>query len=1122
MRSTSEYLSRVFCRFIGVLLPAIFLFVESHTSCTSAATQVEDDDVLQRVQRASARQVIPLAEGWEVQAKGTNEWHEIDIQDSWEKVLGVDFDGIATYRIRLPEFPPAQGRVFLRFHAIATDATVFLDGVELGQHLGGWTPFQVDLTDRNASLRMLTVRVDERVGHNTQGFLPVFIPHFGGIWKPAEIILTPARITFDDLRLYAAGWSDGDSIEISAPLFAPGNRRRDIHVGARIVGNHSEELNSSPDDKPQVDERNRAWTWSSANSLDDSESEWPIDSTNRIFLRPKHVRRWSPEDPHRYRIELVIQDRESGELLEQMEVRAAIRHVAVNGAQIQLNGKPIQVRGVLNWGYAPPRFAPTLSEEFMRRELVRIKAAGFNLMKFCLWIPPRRYLELCDEMGVLAWVEYPTWHPKLTGEYLRELEGEYDEFFAYDRNHPAIILRSLTCETGPSAELEVIQRLYDQAHASIPYCIVEDDSSWIGWNRVHDFYDDHPYGNNHTWRSTLQRLKKYIAERQLKPLMLGEAIAADTWTNLEASESTRREDPRWQSHALDSLNRQEEYLQDLRQMMGDKATARLRSDSLTTALRMRKFQIETYRQQVPGQGYVVSVIRDFPFAAMGLIDFRDNFKWSYDAWNWHGETILKLSTPNDRRSCYGQEPFRFSIDAIGDTISSIELQLQWQDEDRAFYSNAIPLTAISSDQETEPFDAALGTSSGILSLEFPRVDRPRAAWLAVTSRDTQHDVSNRWAIWVVPKGPRDAAGNYKRTWSVHSSIDPASADCPDVVQRLPRWNEEFDTASNAVVTRWLDKPLLDWMAAGGRVLLISKGSVGAPPVSEHWFLRGGVIVSEGKLLEKNDADLISQLQTFDLAAPVMLSPDYLRQTTPIALLWDNHDQDDYRTHALAWMSQVGAGRLLCSSLETSPQRGPATQYVCELFMKLLEDDDQAIQALSAENQARLYEDILDVRIELPRDGWQFQPDPESVGEAEEWYSVAFQRDSWNPIQIGLPWDSQGFADLDGFGWYAREVALPKTARFLTFTGVDDSFDLWIDGTYVGKGGDRESRTDTFSRFVTLPIPAASHDQKRILIVVRVDDWQGAGGIFRPVFVSKTPLKNQSPILRRKQASTERP
>lgn len=69
-------------------------------------------------------------------------------------------------------------------------------------------------------------------------------------------------------------------------------------------------------------------------------------------------------------------------------------------------------------------------------------------MKFCLFVPPKKYLELCDELGMLAWVEYPTWHPKLDEKHLAELRQEYAEFFAFDCNHPSVILRSLTCETG--------------------------------------------------------------------------------------------------------------------------------------------------------------------------------------------------------------------------------------------------------------------------------------------------------------------------------------------------------------------------------------------------------------------------------------------------------------------------------------------------------------------------------------------------------------------------------------------------------------------------------------------------------------------------------------------------
>ena len=59
----------------------------------------------------------------------------------------------------------------------------------------------------------------------------------------------------------------------------------------------------------------------------------------------------------------------------------------------------------------------------------------------------------------------------------------------------------------------MIRELYDLAKKMIPGCVVEDDSSWIEWNRINDFFDDHPYGNNHTWVKTLHRLRDY-AEAQ--------------------------------------------------------------------------------------------------------------------------------------------------------------------------------------------------------------------------------------------------------------------------------------------------------------------------------------------------------------------------------------------------------------------------------------------------------------------------------------------------------------------------------------------------------------------------------------------------------------------------------
>src|SRR5690606_17904198 len=151
-----------------------------------------------------------------------------------------------------------------------------------------------------------------------------------------------------------------------------------------------------------------------------------------------------------------------------IETRFGLGDVQVVGEGIRLNDQPLGVRSVLNWGYAPPRTAPSLDEQWMRDESQLAKSYGFNLMKFFLWIPPKQYLELCDELGMLAWIEYPTWHAQLTPSNLSELSREYNEFFAYDRNHPSVVLRSLTCETGPSADLNVIRSLYDLAKLQVP------------------------------------------------------------------------------------------------------------------------------------------------------------------------------------------------------------------------------------------------------------------------------------------------------------------------------------------------------------------------------------------------------------------------------------------------------------------------------------------------------------------------------------------------------------------------------------------------------------------------------------------------------------------------------
>lgn len=525
------------------------------------------------------------------------EWKPVRVPQAWEHHEGMAFDGIGWYRKELSPIDLKPGRrLLLHFDAVATHATVYWNGTKLGEHLGPWTPFRFDVTEeiRKApkGKHVIDVRVDEKVGHNTQGFLPIIQPHFGGIWQEVKLIEVPERY-IDDLT-WSARVENGEA-----------------RISARVAD----------------------------------------QTITRTFpLLPT----WSPTTPRVQRHKLI-----EGE--DEIEVQAAFRTIETKGDQFLLNGQPLIIRGVLNWGYYPPSLAPNPDPEVWRQDLRLIKSWGFNLMKCCLWVPPQRFLEIADEEGVLLWIEYPTWHPKLDQRHRADLVREYTEFFHHDRNHPSVILRSLTCETGHQADLAIIQELYDLGKKLIPGSLIVDDSSWIEWNRVYDFFDDHPYGNNHTWVPTLQRLKDYIAKKGTKPLVLGEAIAADTWVKVPPPSPRRAIPQRKLGGVVEApsnppanadgsatnagspfqpifLEANRAWLARMEQVIGGPIDQdRLRADSLRYAWLMRKYQIETFRHEVPNGGYVVSVLRDFPLASMGLIDYEGKPKWEAKDWAWHGE-----------------------------------------------------------------------------------------------------------------------------------------------------------------------------------------------------------------------------------------------------------------------------------------------------------------------------------------------------------------------------------------------------------------------------------------------------------------------------------------------------
>ena len=108
------------------------------------------------------------------------------------------------------------------------------------------------------------------------------------------------------------------------------------------------------------------------------------------------------------------------------------------------------------------------------------------------------------------------------------------------------------------------------------------------------------------------------------------------------------------------------------------------------------------------------------------------------------------------------------------------------------------------------------------------------------------------------------------------------------------------------------------------------------------------------------------------------------------------------------------------------------------------------------------------------------------------------------------------AALDGWAWYRIKVVVPQTWRgrpvYLTFQGVDDFYELFVNGSWFARRGDLATRVDTFGETFSHDLSAVARPGEELTLAVRVHDWYGAGGIFQPVTLGTTPADPRLEIL----------
>jgi beta-glucuronidase len=304
-------------------------------------------------------------------------------------------------------------REFLCFGAANYFARVWLNGKKLGEHVGGFNPFDFDATDQlSDGDNSVVVEVDNTRRADGVPALKTDWWNYGGLTRGVKMVEVPGTYISDYSVQLAKGHSDG--IEGWVQL-----------AGEAASGQVSIEI-------PEIRLKQSA----------------EVDDSGRAPFRfPATVQLWSPENPKLYHV-VISGGRDS------VTDEIGFRTIETRGSQILLNGKPIFLRGISMHEEAPFRSGRAFSEEDDRTLLTWAKELGCNFVRFAHYPYNEEMLRLADQMGLLTWEEIPVywdiqWQNPAT---LENAKSQLREIISRDRNRAAIALWSMSNETPISPE----------------------------------------------------------------------------------------------------------------------------------------------------------------------------------------------------------------------------------------------------------------------------------------------------------------------------------------------------------------------------------------------------------------------------------------------------------------------------------------------------------------------------------------------------------------------------------------------------------------------------------------------------------------------------------------------
>ena len=762
------------------------------------------------MRKTGDREHVSLDGTWSFRIGQEAHWRTAIVPNPWQAEFSDlrHASGNAVYH-RTFSLPDAwrKQQTALRFGAVSYFAEVSLNGEIIGQHEGGYLPFEIVLPPhllRNENTLDVFVTLPDGNDERYPEFPFAEIPHgkqswygpLGGIWQSVSLqSRNPLHIVND--RICANPATRAVVI--------------DIDVSANMAGEISLEIE---DTAGAIVATARATFSGHRASIE----------TTLAQVAP-----WSIEAPNLYRAHLRLS--ENGKHMDSVCETFGFRSFEARDGRFYLNGEPFYLRGALDQDYYPEGICTPPSVAFLEDQLVKAKAMGLNCLRCHIKVPDPRYYEVADRLGMLIWTEIPnieTFSERGAARMRATMEG----ILARDFNHPSIVIWTLINEDWgtrlreSSADRQWLNEMVDWLRQADPTRLVVDNSPCApNYHIKTDINDYHYYRSLPERRDEWEALTDAFAERPdwaftphgdgeqtgREPLVVSEfgvwglpntrklvqADGAEPWwfqtgdcwgdgvavpQGLEARFASLRLD-----HVFGSF---EAFIE---------AAQWYQFENL-------RYQIESIRARASISGYVITELTDVHWEANGLMDINRNPRVFKDRLALINRDVLIVSVP-ERWSCWDGEAMTISVTLTSgaDAIpSGSTLCWQW---DETGPVQSMPVEAV----------AAFAVSTKLVIEATPHLNAEQARMAQLHFRLVGPDnvliASNQLSIAL------------HNSWRVASAMCNVGSDDPQLQQRLAALGYKVvdPAAADVVVTRTLDAACVESIRLGARVLLLADG-----------------------------------------------------------------------------------------------------------------------------------------------------------------------------------------------------------------------------------------------------------------------------------------------------------